>query len=240
MIILKVEVLYMSPKYKILICDDQKVIHDTLGAYLESEDYSYISAFDGEQAVELITKEKPDLIILDLMMPKKNGIDVCREVRTHSNVPVIMLTAKGEEIDRILGLELGADDYIIKPFSPIEFIARIKAVLRRIHEEPKTEIQTLRYDRLEMNLANYEVIIDGVFVPFTPKEVEVLYLLAKSPGRVFTREQILESVWGYDYYGDTRLIDTQIKRIRQKLPQDDCSFSIKSIYGVGYKFEVKK
>ncbi len=230
----------MSPKYKILICDDQKIIHDTLGAYLESEDYSYISAFDGEKAVELITKENPDLVILDLMMPKKNGIDVCREVRMVSNVPIIMLTAKGEEIDRILGLELGADDYIIKPFSPREVIARIKAVLRRIHEEPKNEIQTLRYDRLEMNLANYEVIIDGVFVPFTPKEVEVLYLLAKSPGRVFTREQILESVWGYDYYGDTRLIDTQIKRIRQKLPQDNCSFSIKSIYGVGYKFEVKK
>ena len=230
----------MSPKYKILICDDQKIIHDTLGAYLESEDYSYLSAFDGEQAVELIEKESPDLIILDLMMPKKNGIQVCREVRAKSNVPIIMLTAKGEEIDRILGLELGADDYIIKPFSPREVIARIKAVLRRINEEPKDEKQTLRYDRLEMNLANYEVIIDGTFVPFTPKEVEVLYLLAKSPGRVFTREQILESVWGYDYYGDTRLVDTQIKRIRQKLPQDDCSFSIKSIYGVGYKFEVKK
>jgi len=230
----------MSPKYKILICDDQQIIHDTLGAYLEAESYSYISAFDGEQAVSLIEKENPDLVILDLMMPKKNGIDVCREIRAKNNVPIIMLTAKGEEIDRILGLELGADDYIIKPFSPREVIARIKAVLRRINEEPKDEKQTLRYDRLEMNLANYEVIIDGKFVPFTPKEVEVLYLLAKSPGRVFTREQILENVWGYDYYGDTRLVDTQIKRIRQKLPQDNCSFSIKSIYGVGYKFEVKK
>lgn len=230
----------MSPKYKILICDDQQVIHDTLGAYLESENYSYVSAFDGEQALELIDKENPDLVILDLMMPKKSGIDVCREVRAKSKVPIIMLTAKGEEIDRILGLELGADDYIIKPFSPREVIARIKAVLRRINEQPIDDSKTLRYDRLEMNLANYEVIIDGKLVPFTPKEVEVLYLLAKTPGRVYTREQILENVWGYDYYGDTRLVDTQIKRIRQKLPHENCSFSIKSIYGVGYKFEVKK
>lgn len=234
------EVIYMSEKFKILISDDQKIIHETLGTYLEAEGYSYISAYDGDQALEMAEKENPDLIILDLMMPKKNGIDVCREIRAKSNVPIIMLTAKGEEIDRILGLELGADDYIIKPFSPREVLARIKAVLRRINDEPKDEKQTIRYDRFEMNLANYEVIIDDQLVPFTPKEVEVLYLLAKNPGRVFTREQILESVWGYDYYGDTRLVDTQIKRIRQKLPQDECSFSIKSIYGVGYKFEVKK
>lgn len=222
----------------ILICDDQEVVHETLGAYLNAEGYTHSSAFDGEQALALATSKNPDLIVLDIMMPKMMGIDVCREIRKDSRVPIIMLTAKGEEIDRILGLELGADDYIIKPFSPREVVARIKAVLRRIGEQEEQPSGVLRFDNLEINLSHYEVMAYGESVPCTPKEVEILYLLASRPGQVFDREQILSKVWGYDYFGDTRAVDTQIKRIRQKLPQEGVSWAIKTVYGVGYKFEV--
>lgn len=222
----------------ILICDDQQAIHETLGAYLDAENYQHFSAYDGEQALKLAEEKQPDLIVLDLMMPKLNGIDVCREIRKTSSVPIIMLTAKGEEIDRILGLELGADDYIIKPFSPREVVARIKAVLRRFGEQEESPSQVLRFDNLEVNLGHYEVIACGKPVPCTPKEVEILYLLASHPGQVFDREQVLSKIWGYDYFGDTRAVDTQIKRIRQKLPQEGVSWAIKTVYGVGYKFEV--
>ncbi len=221
----------------ILICDDQTAIHETLSLYLEAEGFTHSSAYDGEQALSMIQSEQPDLVILDLMMPKMSGTDVCREVRKTSSVPIIMLTAKGEEIDRILGLELGADDYIVKPFSPREVVARIKAVLRRINDQGKSASPVLRFDSLEINLNHYEVKVFGEVVPFTPKEVEILHLLASHPGQVFDREQILSAVWGYDYFGDTRAVDTQIKRIRQKLPQEGVSWSIKTIYGVGYKFE---
>lgn len=230
----------MATAAHILICDDVSTVHETLGAYLSAEGYTYISAFDGEKALELAQNENPDLIVLDLMMPKMSGTDVCREIRKNSNVPIIMLTAKGEEIDRILGLELGADDYIIKPFSPREVVARIKAVLRRFGEQNETPSTVLRYDNLEINLSRYEVIVLDKVVPFTPKEVEILYLLASHPRQVFDREQILSKVWGYDYFGDTRAVDTQIKRIRQKLPQEGVSWSIKTVYGVGYKFEVSE
>lgn len=224
---------------KILICDDQAIIHETLCEYIEAEGFTCISAFDGQDALDKFASEQPDLIVLDLMMPKKNGIEVCRELRRNHNVPIIMLTAKGEEIDRILGLELGADDYIVKPFSPREVVARIKVVLRRIQNNPKEQEQILRFPHLQINLSNYEVTNDDEIIPLTPKEVELLYKLCSEPGRVFSREQLLSSVWGYDYYGDTRVVDTLIKRIRRKL-SDNEDWCIRSIYGVGYKFEVGK
>ncbi len=220
----------------ILICDDQPIIHDTLGVYLENEGFTHCDAFNGVQAVQMAESEAPDLILMDLMMPEKSGIDAYREIRAGSNVPIIMLTAKGEEIDRVVGLELGADDYIVKPFSTREVVARIKAVLRRTAAAPDAEAQTIRMENLEICPSNYEVKIKGRVVDFTPKEVEILYLLASHPGRVFDREQILSKIWGYDYFGDTRAVDTQIKRIRQKIPDDNLNWGIRTVYGVGYKF----
>ncbi len=222
---------------KVLICDDQLMIHETLGVYLDSEGFEHISAMDGRQALDLFQSAKPDLLILDLMMPKVTGIDVCRKIRETSRTPIIMLTAKSEEIDRILGLELGADDYIVKPFSAREVVARVKAVLRRFNMAKEQPQQVLRFHDLEININNYDVRIGGARVPFTPKEVEIFQLLASHPGRVYEREKILSIVWGYDYFGDTRAVDTQIKRIRQKLPQEGVGWSIKTVYGVGYKFE---
>ncbi|MGN0799120.1 MAG: response regulator [Christensenellales bacterium] len=222
---------------KILICDDQPIIHETLGVYLENEGFEHISAMDGAEALSLANTAKPDLILLDLMMPKVSGIEVCRKIRAESRVPIIMLTAKGEEIDRILGLELGADDYIVKPFSAREVVARVKAVLRRFTNAKEEPQKVLRFDNLEININNYDVRVNGEKIAFTPKEVEIFQLLASHPGRVYEREQILSQVWGYDYFGDTRAVDTQIKRIRQKLPQEGVSWSIKTVYGVGYKFE---
>ncbi|MDD6046605.1 MAG: response regulator transcription factor [bacterium] len=222
---------------KILICDDQPIIHETLGVYLENEGFERISAMDGAEALSLANTAKPDLILLDLMMPKVSGIEVCRKIRAESRVPIIMLTAKGEEIDRILGLELGADDYIVKPFSAREVVARVKAVLRRFTNAKEEPQKVLRFDNLEININNYDVRVNGEKIAFTPKEVEIFQLLASHPGRVYEREQILSQVWGYDYFGDTRAVDTQIKRIRQKLPQEGVSWSIKTVYGVGYKFE---
>ena len=226
----------MQKSAHILICDDQPIIHESLGVYLDSEGFTHASAFNGVQAVKMAETEAPDLILMDLMMPEKNGMDACREIRQKSSVPIIMLTAKGEEIDRVVGLEIGADDYIVKPFSARELIARIKAVLRRISAEPETEGKTIRLDDLEISLSNYEVKIKGKPVDFTPKEVEILYLLASHPNRVFDREQILSKIWGYDYFGDTRAVDTQIKRIRQKIPDEGLSWGIRTVYGVGYKF----
>ena len=227
----------MAKTPRILICDDQPIIHETLCAYLDNEGFEHISAFDGLQALEMAKTGNPDLILLDLMMPAMSGTDVCKEIRKSSSVPIIMLTAKGEEIDRILGLEFGADDYIVKPFSARELIARIKAVLRRTSAAPEdSQGKTIRMDELEISLSNYEVRIGGKQVDFTPKEVEILYLLASNPGRVFEREQILSKVWGYDYFGDTRAVDTQIKRIRQEMPASECKWGIRTVYGVGYKF----
>ena len=228
----------MAGKQLILICDDQRIIHETLGAYLSNEGFDTVSAYDGEQAVDLFDKKKPDLVILDIMMPKKNGMDVCREIRSKSRTPVIMLTAKSEEIDRVLGLELGADDYIIKPFSSREVVARVKAVLRRYVSQQEEPNEVIRYGGLEININNYDVRLDGERLPLTPKEVEIFQLLASHPGKVYSREKILSLVWGYDYFGDTRAVDTQIKRIRQKLPQEEIGWAIKTVYGVGYRFEV--
>lgn len=227
----------MTNNTKILICDDQQMIHETLSEYIEAEGFTCLSAFDGEQALAMFNTEKPDLIVLDLMMPKVNGIDVCRTIRKEHNTPIIMLTAKGEEIDRILGLELGADDYIVKPFSPREVTARIKVVLRRMCQAPQEVEQLLAFPDLQINMTRYEVRVKGEPVTCTPKEVELLFKLCSAPGRVFNREQLLTEVWGYDYYGDTRVVDTQIKRIRQKLTENG-KWCIRSVYGVGYKFEV--
>lgn len=223
----------------ILICDDQPIIHETLGIYLENEGYNHISAYDGEEALELIENKYPDLVILDIMMPKKSGIEVCRNIRADRHIPIIMLTAKGEEIDRLLGLELGADDYIVKPFSAREVVARVKAVLRRFTEQIQTPPEIVRFKNLEINITNYEVKVQGETIKLTPKEMEILHLLASQPGKVFSREQILSKVWGYDYYGDLRAVDTQIKRIRQKIPPMISDWNIKTVYGVGYKFEVR-
>ena len=223
----------------ILICDDDPVVHESLGIYLDVERFSHSSAMNGAEGLKMARELEPDLIILDLMMPELSGTEVCREIRKTSNVPIIMLTAKGEEIDRVLGLELGADDYIVKPFSPREVIARIKAVLRRMGETNSSskDGKQLRFDGLEINLDQYQVKIFGETVPFTPKEVEILHLLASHPGQVMDREQILSKVWGYDYFGETRTIDTHVKRIRQKIAVEGATWGLITVYGVGYKFE---
>ena len=229
----------MSMYPLILIADDDPVVHESLGLYLESEGYEHQSAYDGQQALDLMESVHPDLMVLDLMMPKVSGIDVCRTIRQSSSLPIIMLTAKGEEIDRILGLELGADDYIVKPFSPREVLARIKAVLRRFAEKtPDEDASIIRLPQLEISLENYQVKAAGKVIPCTPKEVEILHMLTSNVGQVFSREQILSRVWGYDYFGDTRTVDAHIKRIRQKLPQEGVPWALKTVYGVGYRFEV--
>lgn len=223
---------------KILIADDDQIVHEALGIYLKAEGFEPVDAFDGEEALAAITPEIV-LCVLDIMMPKMSGIEVCREIRKNSQLPILMLTAKGEEIDRIVGLELGADDYIVKPFSPREVVARIKAVLRRTSEQPKSDNSVINYNGLTIDLKSYTVTLRGEPVICTPKEIEILYMLASNPGQVFTREQLLSRVWGYDFAGETRTVDTHIKRIRAKLDSAGLGWSIKTIYGVGYKFEVE-
>lgn len=233
----------MQQTPKILICDDDPVVHESLKLYIEAENFICTSAYDGEEGLAKINDEQPDLILLDWMMPKMDGLDVCREVRKTMSTPIILLTAKGEEIDRVLGLELGADDYIVKPFSPREVLARIKAVLRRVNEtaQPKeTNSKIIRYGSLEINLEQYSVRVDGKPIIFTPKEVEILHLLASHPGQVLGRDQILSLIWDYDYSGDPRTVDTHIKRIRQKIHVDGAPWGITTVYSVGYKFEVNE
>ncbi len=224
-------------KYKILVVDDDENICELLRLYLENEGFETVVAFDGEEAVEKAQKCLPDLILLDIMMPKLDGWQVCREIRKTSETPIIMITAKGEVFDKILGLELGADDYVTKPFDTKEVIARVKAVLRRSND--KKEINEVRFDKLRINLTNYELEVDGVQIDTPPKELELVYHLASNPNRVYTRDQLLDEVWGFDYYGDSRTVDVHIKRLREKLENISEEWSLKTVWGVGYKFEVK-
>ena len=227
-------------QYKILIVDDDENICELLRLYLEKDGFDTVVAGDGEQAVEYVTKYSPDLILLDIMLPKLDGWQVCREIRKTSETPIIMLTAKGETFDKILGLELGADDYVSKPFDTKEVIARIKAVLRRTHDSDKSsQINEVRYDKLRINLTNYELEVNGVKIDTPPKELELIYHLASNPNRVYTRDQLLDEVWGFDYYGDSRTVDVHVKRLREKLENVSDEWSLKTVWGVGYKFEVK-
>ena len=228
---------------KVLVADDDEKIRELLELYLTKEGFAVIQAADGAEAILKAQQLKPDLIVLDIMMPVLDGMEVCRQVRKYSQVPVIMLTARTEDEDRILGLELGADDYLAKPFNPRELVARVKAVLRRMAhsgEEMASKDAILTFAQLTINRQEYAATSSGHTVQLTAKEMDLLWHLASHPGRVFSREQLLESIWGYEYFGDTRTVDTHIKRIRQKLEvQDDSAWDIKTVWGVGYKFEVR-
>ena len=228
----------MASSIRVLICDDSRSVHETLGAYFQTSDIKYSSAYDGEEALEKFSALKPDLVLLDLLMPKKIGTEVCKEIRKVSDVPIIMLSGMGEEVDRIVGLEIGADDYIVKPFSAREVVTRIKTILRRVHHEGKRREGLLDFGDISIDIDRYEAAVQGNPVDLTPKEIQVLYHLAKNKGKVLSREQILTEIWGYDYYGDTRAVDTVIKNIRKKLPESGVNFSIESVYGIGYKFSV--
>jgi DNA-binding response OmpR family regulator len=226
---------------KILIVDDDLNICELLRLYIEREDYSVVIANDGEQAVELFNREQPDLVLLDIMLPKIDGWQVCKEIRKNSNKPIIMLTAKGELFDKILGLELGADDYIIKPFEAKEVIARIHAVLRRTNSGKETDnSKEISYEKLTINLTNYELKVDNKVIDTPPKEMELLFYLASNPNKVFTRDQLLDKVWGFDYYGDSRTVDVHIKRLREKVNGVTDQWGLKTVWGVGYKFELKR
>ncbi len=228
---------------KILVVDDDLNICELLKLYLENEGYTAFVANDGQAAVDTFAAKNPDLVLLDIMLPKMDGWQVCREIRKTSSVPIIMLTAKGETFDKVLGLELGADDYVTKPFDAKEVMARIKAVLRRSKGEGSTSAQekkTVSYDKLEINIENYEMKVDGVVVDTPPKELELIYHFASNPNRVYTRDQLLDEVWGFDYYGDSRTVDVHVKRLREKLEGVSDKWSLKTVWGVGYKFETKE
>ena len=227
------------PDTKVLIVDDDRNICELLRLYLQKDGFDTEIANDGSEAIELQKKYNPDIILLDVMMPKLDGWQVCREIRKTSDVPIIMITAKGEVFDKILGLELGADDYISKPFDTKEVIARIKAVLRRTTDKTKNENEEVRFDKLIINLTNYELIVDGKKIDTPPKELELIYHLASNPNRVYTRDQLLDEVWGFDYYGDSRTVDVHVKRLREKLESVSSNWALRTVWGVGYKFEVK-
>lgn len=228
---------------KILVVDDDLNICELLKLYLENEGYTAYVANDGKAAVDMFNEKSPDLILLDIMLPKMDGWQVCREIRKSSSVPIIMLTAKGETFDKVLGLELGADDYVTKPFDSKEVMARIKAVLRRANSEGESnnsEKKIVKYDKLEINIENYELKVDGKVVDTPPKELELIYHFASNPNRVYTRDQLLDEVWGFDYYGDSRTVDVHVKRLREKLEGVSDKWSLKTVWGVGYKFETKE
>ena len=231
----------MSTKQKILIADDDANIAELISLYLEKEGFETRKAENGRIALEILKNFSADLLILDIMMPEMDGYEVCRTVRKDSSVPIIMLTAKGETFDKVLGLELGADDYMVKPFDTKELVARVKAVLRRSAVPENRNEKKISYTGLTINLSNYSVTYHGEEIEMPPKELELLYFLAAHPNQVFTREQLLNQIWGYEYYGDTRTVDVHIKRIREKLGQGEEPgvWSIKTVWGVGYKFEVK-
>lgn len=226
---------------KIMVVDDDKNICELLKLYLEKDGYKVSTVNDGQTAVKMQEIENPDLILLDIMLPKLDGWQVIREIRKNSNVLVIMLTAKGETYDKVLGLELGADDYITKPFETREVIARVKAVLRRIDAPLDGKVQKeVRFENLSINVVNYEMIVNGVKIDTPPKELELIYHLASHPNRVYTRDQLLDEVWGFDYYGDSRTVDVHVKRLREKLEGVSDKWELKTVWSVGYKFETKE
>ena len=227
----------MAVKQKILIVDDDNNIAELISLYLTKECYDTKIVNDGEQALIAFEHYKPNMLLLDLMLPGIDGYQVCREIRAKSDVPIIMLSAKGEVFDKVLGLELGADDYILKPFDSKELVARVKAVLRRF-QPAKPEAKCVEYPGLIVNLSNYSVTYDGQQIDMPPKELELLYFLASSPNQVFTREQLLDNIWGYEYVGDTRTVDVHVKRLREKI-KDKPTWRIATVWGIGYKFEVK-
>lgn len=233
----------MLTKQKILIVDDDENIAELISLYLTKECFDTRMVYDGIEAVTAYDEYQPNLILLDLMLPGIDGYQICREIRSRSNVPIIMLSAKGEVFDKVLGLELGADDYIIKPFDAKELVARVKAVLRRYQpakqDTPSTpQGKYVEYPGILIHLTNYSVVVDGKNVDMPPKELELLYFLASSPNQVFTREQLLDQLWGYEYIGDTRTVDVHIKRLREKI-KDHPTWKLSTVWGIGYKFEVK-
>ncbi len=224
---------------KVMIVDDDSNIVELIRLYLEKEGFETVTAANGKIALDLFKEAAPSIVILDIMMPEMDGWQVCREIRRISNIPIIMLTAKGETFDKVLGLELGADDYMVKPFETKELVARVKAVLRRSETKASDTMKELVYPNLTINLSNYELKLSGKIIEIPPKELELLYFLASNPNRVFTREQLLEEVWGFDYFGDSRTVDVHIKRLREKLEGVEGTWSLKTVWGVGYKFEVR-
>ncbi len=224
-------------KPNIMVVDDEKNICELIRLYLEKEGFDVTIANNGSDAIAMIRQNHPDLVLLDIMMPVIDGWEVCRQVREFSQVPIIMLTAKGETFDKVMGLDLGADDYIVKPFDTKEVVARVKAVLRRT--TPEENSGEVSYDKLVVNIDRYELRVDGKVIDTPPKELELLYHLAKNPNRVFTRDQLLDEVWGFEYFGDSRTVDVHVKRLREKLEGVSDQWSLKTVWGVGYKFEVK-
>ncbi len=225
---------------KILVVDDDTNICELFRLYLEKDGYEVTIANDGATAVKFFKEIDPDLMLLDIMLPVLDGWQVCREVRKISQKPIIMITAKGETFDKVLGFELGADDYVVKPFEAKEVMARIKAVLRRSGAASKSEIKEVNYDKLSINLTNYEMIVDGKRIDTPPKELELIYHLASNPNRVYTRDQLLDEVWGFDYYGDSRTVDVHVKRLRAKLEGVSDKWELRTVWSVGYKFSVNE
>ena len=230
----------MVSKQKILIVDDDEHIAELISLYLTKECFDTRIEHDGQSAITAFKEYMPDVVLLDIMLPGKDGYQVCREIRMESNVPIIMLSAKTEVFDKVLGLELGADDYMIKPFDSKELVARVKALLRRANQTTSTTTggaEVVKFPDLTVNLSNYEVVYKGETLEMAPKEIELLYFLASSPNQVFTREQLLDNIWGYEYAGDTRTVDVHIKRIREKVHDSD-TWALSTVWGIGYKFEV--
>lgn len=223
---------------KILVIDDDPNITDLLKMYLEKEGYEVKTAADGQEGHTTFKMYEPDLVLLDVMLPRKDGLQICREIRDHSSKPVIMISAKGETFDKVLGLELGADDYIVKPLDMKEVFARVKAVLRRYAKHDTSDGELIKFDNLEISLQKYELRVKGKIVDVPPKELELIYFLASNYNHVFTRDQLLDKVWGFDYLGDSRTVDVHIKRLREKLEGASTAWNLKTIWGVGYKFEV--
>ncbi len=228
----------MNRKTSVLVVDDDVNICELIRLYLEKEGFEVLAVHNGKSAMDVFVDSAPNIVILDIMLPGMDGWQVCREIRKISNIPIIMLTAKGETFDKVLGLELGADDYIVKPFDPKELVARVKAVLRR-YERTDFDVKEVVFPNLVINKSTYVVKLNGKEIDLPPKELELLYFLASNPNKVFTREQLLENVWGYDFYGDSRTVDVHIKRLRGKLDQPGQVWQLKTVWGVGYKFEVK-